>query len=698
MRRSARRLRGGAQRDTLEERRGHSCSRKMLHSFDIFDTCICRLYAYPRDIFLELGWRLAPADSSPRRRLRYAQNFQRRRVLAEKIAYLRSGSRRTASLGDIYANFHSPHWLTVDIEEIQRRELALEREAMYAIPSITAAIKGLLARGERIIFISDMYVESAFIAELFRALHLHPRPARMYISSEIRANKASGRLFEAVLDAEKIPPQDLRHIGDNLHSDVRIAKQLGIDATHYTASGLSSHEQNLAGPPRSRTPTQSRLAGLSRKWRLQAAEQDGPPNAREAISYGTVAPFLLNHVQWVLQEARRHGVKRLYCVARDGQLMHTIARQLASLFPGVEVRYLYGSRRAWIPASLIPGDDTWKAIVFMGGERNAPHDILARLGVPSADHASFMAALEFTNEQWRRDLSRGDAIAFCDALLACTQTAQRLHACAAALRSTVLTYLTQEGLLDGTPWALVDVGWSFNCQAALNRILRTDPAWNGEVKGYYVGVGSTFLSPEVTGEVCCHVSEPGSIFARRRVLIEHVFTPATHATTIGYATDSSGQVCPRFGEDSRSEEELRFARRLEEIARGAALDYVEDERTRAIIDASTSDILRNVKRLLTRPTRQEARAFAPFGSIADIRHESHFAKPLCQAMSLRDVGRIASAVLRGRPDRAQPPLWIEGSATLSPFSVRFAARSMLVLYETLRALRRVRRAARAGGK
>ena len=60
---------------------------------------------------------------------------------------------------------------------------------------------------------------------------------------------------------------------------------------------------------------------------------------------------------------------------------------------------------------------------------------------------------------------------------------------AEATRGAALGYLAQEGLLADQDWALVDVGWSLNCQAALRRLLAArDPRQAGAVRGFYIGL------------------------------------------------------------------------------------------------------------------------------------------------------------------------------------------------------------------
>lgn len=659
----------------------------MLYSYDIFDTSLSRLYAYPRDLFLDLGFRLTPSGLPFARRLRMARDFRRRRVLAERIAYVRSGAERTATLDDIYANFLRPSWLDAARTEIKTLEQDLEFDALYKVPSIGEELKALVAKGERVVFLSDMYLDSGFVSEVFKRLQLGVDGCKIYLSSEARATKISGRLFQMVLVAEGVDPSQWVHVGDDLQADVRSARELGLQARHFVQSALTYHERIMAGERRERTPARSRLAALSRKWRLHSERRDSPIAIREEIAYGTVAPLLLHYVLWVLRDAQARGIQRLYYVARDGELLYLAARCLAPLFPAIEVVYLHGSRRAWIPASIVSGDTTWRTFAFVAGERNRAADLLARIGFGAEESEQIRRSLGIRAEDWGRDRSKADAMFLLDAVMDDPAIARHLLEKSANQREQVLSYLAQQRMFDGTQWALVDLGWAFNCQAALGRIVSQVDGFVPAVRGYYFGAGASHLPADIAGETRCLLSEKGSIFARRAIVVEHVFTPARHATTVGYTRGKGGSVEPLLGAELRHAEELEYARILARVVRDAAQDYASDERTRRIIDGSSDQIVRNASRLLMQPTRIEAQAFSTFGAVADPRHEDILVRGMCQPLKLRTALQLGFAGLTGRPTGTPTPLWPEASAVLSSHPVRIVMRGMLGLGAMIRRFR-----------
>ena len=98
-----------------------------------------------------------------------------------------------------------------------------------------------------------------------------------------------------------------------------------------------------------------RLAAAATAAGAEHRLEDPHLRAVDEVGRWVAAPLLVPYVLWLLCDARARGLKRLYFVARDGQVLLAIARRLAPRvgFDG-ELRYLYGSRRSWEPA-LRPG-------------------------------------------------------------------------------------------------------------------------------------------------------------------------------------------------------------------------------------------------------------------------------------------------------------------------------------------------------
>lgn len=650
------------------------------YSFDVFDTCVTRMYAHPRDLFYELGLRLAPGNLTIRERQRFATRFQSLRIRAEKKAHHLARPRETVTIEDIYRYLSLPKDLSAATPDVIQAELDLERESIYPIPAAVSHLESLRRAGHRIIFISDMYLPSSLLAPILREHGVMRDGDTLYVSCDVGATKHHGQLFRHVLHAERLKPSQLIHTGDNSRADIAMAAKASVRASHWRGGMLTRRESAMAGHRLPRNRAKSFLAAFSRRLRLSKIALTGRDGgSMEHVIHGIVIPFLLAYVSWVLDHAKRHGIQRLYFVARDAEIMLRVAEALQGESGPIELRYLYGSRRAWLAPSITPGSDDWRRLLLIPGQASSRHDIAARMGLDAATQDVLSQQLSCSSEEWFRHLPHDEAIRFLDDLMSDASTSALIASLVAREREVALSYFRQEGLFEKTPWALVDAGWSLNTQAALKRILDTAEIAHQTPRGYYLALARDHLSQAHAGVAHPFVPKAGSIFSRRRVIIEHCFLPSTHATTRGYRKDGSC-VQPIFGSELRSEAELGYSAMLHEAAVVAARLCSTDQRIAAALNEHVAEILSNTEALLRHPHEADARAMASFGTVADMRHEAAFVEPLCRSLGLKDVRTVFCMALSQKKNFESPSfMWLEGSIALSPWYVRAPLQALLLL-------------------
>lgn len=397
-----------------------------------------------------------------------------------------------------------------------------------------------------------------------------------------------------------------------------------------------------------------------------------------SVVSSVVAPFLVAYVAWVLSKARRLGLERLYFVARDGDVLLTIAGILAKRCGGPELRYLYGSRKAWLLPSIYRNDSDWKEMVVLRGQRHSIFDILGRLEMDEVQTEAILSALGISGSAVALALSWSAARRFLDDMLENPTSCRLLDANAEQRRNLANGYFEQEGLLDGVAWALVDTGWGLNCQAALRRALRYRPVGNGVgLCGFYIALAKRHLSERVAGRSFAMVPTLGSIFSRRGVIVEHVFTPSTQPTTVGYRCEK-GRVTPLLGTETRNARQMAYAYMLKEAVAIYAELAVQNDRLWGDLEIFRRTATIAAASFISGPSVDEARAFSCQQSNADLRHEEAFHKSLCRALNVRDVAAIARTAVTGeqRPDDTAPA-WLEASCALSPPLARTMVRAML---------------------
>lgn len=80
------------------------------------------------------------------------------------------------------------------------------------------------------------------------------------------------------------------------------------------------------------------------------------------LATDVVAPCYVAYVKWVLSDARKRGIERLYFLSRDGYILMKIAENMEH--EGIVLRYLFLSRRSlYLPYLCGGGEKEYLDIV-----------------------------------------------------------------------------------------------------------------------------------------------------------------------------------------------------------------------------------------------------------------------------------------------------------------------------------------------
>jgi FMN phosphatase YigB (HAD superfamily) len=445
-----------------------SAGHRLIATFDVYDTALTRFTSDPASVFLFLGRILAAKglttegpESFARARMR-ADSSARRQSLLEDI-----------QLAEVYAELE---WTgTVppgSAAEAAEEECKLERRLAAPVPSFRSLLENTRSCQQRILYISDMYLPRSIIEATLQDHGLLQRGDRVYVSSEHGRFKHTGRLLRFIEEQEQVPGRQFRHHGNDKIADVAAPRSCGWQVSPRLDANLTHTEQLLSSFSWETGGVSALLAGASRLARLKNLAKHSTQSELRAYRFGCsiAGPVLSAYVMWTLLQAEARGIRRLYFLARDGQILLRIARVLAlKLGVAVQCRYLYASRRTWGLASIAPDDPGSLEWLISDPGPTLAH-FFGRLSVPIAEAVSMMTPFGLTNADMHvpisdhaRELIRNPTVQ----LAIVSQVGVR----ARAEREIMLGYLTQEGLLDGEPQAIVDVGWHGTLQACLDRIL-----------------------------------------------------------------------------------------------------------------------------------------------------------------------------------------------------------------------------------
>jgi hypothetical protein len=189
------------------------------------------------------------------------------------------------------------------------------------------------------------------------------------------------------------------------------------------------------------------------------------------VASGALGPLLVGFALWVAAQARQRGIRRLYYVARDGEVMLEAAKHvLGALAPDIELRYLYGSRKPWIFGATATSEEFLADWVMARPDYTA-RTLLARVDLPPETVFDVARLTCCHPDHVDEALSPKDRLELAEALQR-EPLLSMVRERAALVAEQTLRYFRQEGLMDGTPCALVDAGWGGRTAPAFDHLLR----------------------------------------------------------------------------------------------------------------------------------------------------------------------------------------------------------------------------------
>lgn len=487
-----------------------------LATFDIFDTALIRKCGSPSAVFDLAARRLWPEDEG--RRCEFV-NLRMQQVR-------RHG--RDATLADIYSAAGMAGFPEYGAEMLAKAEMETESGMLTVNPRVREQITRLRDEGWTVKFLSDMYLPAEFLEKVLRREGCLLDDEEVIVSCEWGARKDDGSLYRKV--REKYAPEKWRHFGDNLRSDVRMARKNGVKGEQviYPLTPVEKRLMATKGLQRKEWRL-NLLTGLSRTVSLRHGYT---PEAILAADY--VAPLYVAYVAWLLRSARRKGLKRLHFLSRDGYIMMKIAEALD--MQDMEFNYLFVSRKSLMRAYL--KDNPAERYVEITDRRTLigqrVESLLGRLQLNrrklAEDYGITFSYDRIVNEAQQRD--------FLSRLFDNPDFSPRFHEVLSEDALLTEDYLRQEGLADGTPQAMVDIGWLGTTRLMIRAILGRD------IPTYYVGVRSDVYDRR-SGDFEAWFSR-GILDTRATALIENYFSASPWPSTAGYTTGAAGEIRPRF--------------------------------------------------------------------------------------------------------------------------------------------------------
>jgi predicted HAD superfamily hydrolase len=633
-------------------------------SFDVFDTAITRITAEPKGIFFKLQkMLLASRLDMPTELLNC---FVQERIDAERSARQKK-TREEISLSDIYREIGRRYHLSSElVESLMNMEIDTELECVRAIPSNSRLIHELRKEGNKIIFLSDMYLPESAIQRLLKKVGIFDERDEIYVSCEYGLTKSTGNLFLHVLDKENCDPNQLIHVGDNCKSDYLMAKKVGkMAAYHFNDSHLNRFEKILREPAGARELDLSwqLIAGASRVARLQSSEEaDVHRRALHEVGANIAGPILWGFVSWVLERASLQKIRRLYFIARDGQILYEIAARLcAATNNDIELRYLYGSRQAWHLSAVSVFTDRELHWITLKDPYLSLRLVASRLSLEPKTLTGHLREAGFPEVYLDQDLLESQIKELKKVFLTSAELQSFIFAESERQRQDVISYLRQEGLLDQSSYAIVDSGWNGRLQNSLISILHM-AGREDDIFGFYFGLLSAIDPP---GSKEAYFFSPSAPYAHKKLgssvlhLLELMMS-ADHGITVTYQRDSNGQWKPVLKDTPH---DLMGNLGLGALREGILcfVQHLDLSSIRLDHNLLREKIMQILKEFYLSPSREAAIALGRVPFSTD-QTETNFL-PFAPALSLKSACRFFLTV-SGR-ERLALTFWIHGSRVQS---------------------------------
>lgn len=605
-------------------------------SFDVFDTLIHRrthpdavvwaVARWLRDRLKTLGHSIAIDPIEARNRV-YAQ------LIAQK-----------AELGldlDVSLDELALPWIrecvgsefegdAVLADQVANIECDYEQATTFCNPDFLTLVRKLKDRGIRLIYTSDMYLGVRYVDRILDSCGYSGIFDAAYVSGDYALLKRTGRLFDAVLEKERLDPSRLFHIGDNRVSDGERPAERGITAFVHDYKKMVRRHLRMEYDYQRMKVDPSWKGVVAAQYAEAALDEIGAP--AEAYGRRVLGPVFASFVHRIAERCKEEGIKRVYFVAREGYLLKQLFEQIAPVVfddhsKQPETHYVGISRLTTFLAST--KDFSLREIT--ASFNNTPHYSIRTLLAPLKLEESFLislcqrcgitdidAALPHFFKEWP-PFHR---------LLEDHQLNVEIRSRSSSVRGLLQRYLEQHNFFVDSRVALVDVGWSGQIQDNLYKAIMERPDCP-QIFGFYLGTTLTAhwrKTPNNWMEWTHGDYSHMGWFGRAAFEFVHgleAVVRSPHGTTIGYV-DTGRFVEPIYKAEAESsrQTEAKDDPMIALFQNGMREFSVSYAQAAKMFGFTATDTLPYARMMLNRmvrfPSSEEAKWFLKVNNVSDL--------------------------------------------------------------------------------
>lgn len=412
----------------------------------------------------------------------------------------------------------------------------------------------------------------------------------------------------------------------------------------------------------------------------------------QATAYVT-APVLFCYVDYVIVNAEKQGIKKIYFLARDGYILKAVADvMIKSRKLKIETCYLYVSRYALRNALYFKCDtvqDFENAGFFGRCAVQSAENTLKRAGLEEGQRVEVYRKIGFDGDE-KRAMNDAEYNAFCKLLKSDNELFTDIKNNSREKYENIIGYFEQSGLFENKKIALVDSGWLGSVQRTLTELIM-DKTDIGRITGYYFGLYRK--ESDSYRSFLFDISDAYRYVPTFCNNLFECFCSAPHGMTIGYNKTENG-IQPVTAEVNGY------------IADAAAMQTDTAVRFTAYACESNINISEKqlkqlaaklIKALMYKPDKEEAEIYGAFPFCDDATEIS--VQPLaCDCGKSIDNILFLNRVLRKRKGQSIYPdkgmFWLYGSIRLTQCKPAWIYRNGVRIWEKLRLIKEKRKQCR----
>lgn len=394
---------------------------------------------------------------------------------------------------------------------------------------------------------------------------------------------------------------------------------------------------------------------------------DPPHTPQERVVLFVLLPALVNFAIWVLLNAQKNNIKRLYFLSRDGYLMFRAAKILAAkLGVPVECRYLYCSRFSLRMPMF--HKDTRLALEYLcsKGLDISVIKVLKRAGLSEKEIKNVIKELKFPYSIFD-PITDKMLFELKNKLMQCPIFLKYLDTHSKEIASVFYGYLKQEGVLDEIPMAVVDSGWTGSMQKLLD-----DACFilgkKHKLEGFYWGLYETPKGTQRNKYHCYYFSPEKNLMEKvyfSNCLFEAVFT-APHGMVTGYQKGRYYHPCCKEEITDNAHIIGLMEKNLEDFI-SAYLQFSRGKNLGQQVDRAKKALKQLFRNFMCIPTKEEAVVFGNLLFSDDVTDDgkTFLANPLTERELIEN--HLSHRIIRIAFKKHIPlkeSAWYEGSVIL----------------------------------